>query len=187
MNPTGMPTPSLRELLPRHLPQIEGYVRTILGSALRDWESAADLVGSVCGDLLAEGIVFEYRSEGEFLGWLRTVVLNKIRGRLRFSQARKRGRDRHASATDSEVESARVDWASPIHHAILREDLSLLDRALAKLPDHYRELIVRRHLLGHPHERVAAELGTTALGARQMLTRAMVKLAGEMDRLQMRR
>ena len=182
----GGTSPTLRELLPRCLPQIEGYVRTHLGRTLRDRESASDLVDSVCGDLLAENIAFEYRGEGEFQSWLRSVVVNKIRGRLRFVRAKKRGHDREVVADDSRVEAAHVDLASPSHDAMMREDLGLLDRALARLPEHYRDLIVRVHLRGEPRESVVASLESTADAMRGMLTRAMVKLAGELDRLQSR-
>jgi RNA polymerase sigma-70 factor (ECF subfamily) len=180
----GSSAPTLRELLPHHLPQLEGHVRGLLGRTLRNHESVVDVVDSVCGDLLAEGVEFEYRGEGEFQAWLRTVVANKIRGRLRFVRAKKRGHDRQVEATDSQVDGACVDLTSPAHHAMLHEDLGLLDAALARLPQHYRELIVRRHLMGEPHEQAAIAVGSTVQGARNMLTRAMVKLAGELDRLQ---
>jgi len=180
----GGTSPTLRELLPQYLSQLEGYVRENLGRTLRDRESASDLVDSVCGDLLAENIAFEYRGKGEFQSWLRSVVVNKIRGRLRFVRAKKRGHDRQVVADDSRVEAAHVDLASPSQDAMLREDLGLLDRALARLPEHYRDLIVRLHLRGEPRERVAAALGSTVDATRNMLTRAMVKLAGELDRLQ---
>ena len=186
MDRRGSAAPTLRELLPRHLAQIETHVRGLLGRTLRDHESAVDVVDSVCGDLLAEGVEFEYRSEGEFQAWLRAVVANKIRCRLRFVRAKKRGHDRQVAATDSQVDGACVDLTTPAHQAMLREDLGLLDSALARLPDHYRELIVRRHLMGEPNEQVAVAVGSTVQGARNMLTRAMVKLAGELDRLQRR-
>jgi len=85
---------------------------------------------------------------------------------------------------DERFEAAHADQASPSHDAILREDLGLLDRALARLPKHYRDLIVRVHLCGEPRERVAAASGSSVDAMRNMLTRAMVKLAGELDRLQ---
>lgn len=176
--------PSLRELLPRHLPDIEAFVRRHLAHTLRDRESAADLVGSVCGDLLTEGIEFQYRGDSEFQNWLRTVVVNKIRSRLRFARAKKRGMNLLVDASESQVEAAKVDANSPSQHAILREDLSLLDRALARLPEHYRALIVRTHLRGESHDQVARSLGSTVQATRNMLTRAMVKLAGELDHLQ---
>jgi len=183
---SGAAAPTLRDLLPRHLPQLENHVRSLLGRTLRGQESAVDVVDSVCGDLLAEGVEFEYRGEGEFQAWLRAVVANKIRSRLRFVRAKKRGHDRQVVATDSQVDGACVDLTSPEHHAMLREDLGLLDNALARLPQHYRELIVRRHLMGEPHQQAALAVGSTVQGARNMLTRAMAKLAGELDRLQRR-
>ena len=109
--PDDTARPTLRELLTRHLPSLEEFVSCQFHRTLRDHESVADVVGSVCGDLLAEGVPFEYRGEAEFHGWLRAVVVNKIRGRLRFRSAKKRRRDNVEPATPSEVEGLVVLFA----------------------------------------------------------------------------
>jgi RNA polymerase sigma factor (sigma-70 family) len=176
--------PTLRELLPQHLPQIENCVRRNLTRALRDRESASDLVDSVCVDLLADGVPFEYRSEGQFQSWLRMVVINKIKGRLRVLGAQKRREAAPTAASASQLEAAQIDRGSPLQQAELHEEMSLLDRALARLPAHYRDVIVRTHLRGERSEQVAAALGRTVQATRSLLTRALVRLAGELDRLQ---
>lgn len=177
------PAPTLRELLPRHLPQLESYVRRHMSQTLRDRESATDLVNSVCGDLLASGVEFVYRGEPQLQAWLRTVVANKVCERLRYFGAGKR-RSGAGEPGPVDEEPAAVDARTPSQDAMLHEDLSLLDRGLATLPEHYRELIVRVHLHGEPHAQVAADRGQSVAATRNMLTRALVKLAGAMDRLQ---
>ncbi len=67
---------------------------------------------------------------------------------------------------------------------MLREDLDLLDRALGNLEQKHREIIVRTHLRGEPHARIAADMGCTVRATTCLLNRALVKLAGELDRLQ---
>lgn len=175
-------TPTLCDLLPRHLPQIENYVRRHMGRTLRDHESATDLVASVCGDLLAEGGAFEYRGEAQFHGWLRAAVINKIRYRLRSFRAKKRCPG-HTQG-DGYIAEVPAGGNSPLHGAMLRENLVLLDRALERMPDHYREVIVRIRLRGESRTQVAADLGRTLAATANLLTRALVKLAAEMDRLQ---
>lgn len=176
--------PTLRDLLPRHLPRIEDHVRRHLHRSLRDRESASDLVASVCGDLLAEGVTFEYRDEAQFGNWLHVVVLNKIRNRLRFHGASKRNRSLEIDVSASQFEAAQVAPGSPSQLAILREDLSRLDEALAQLSTRHRDVIVRTHLRGESHAQVAAALGRTEEATRALLTRALVKLATALDRQQ---
>lgn len=176
---------TLRELLPQHLPQLERFIRTQLHRTLRDAESASDLVNSVCGDLLAEDIRFEYRGDAQFLTWLHTVVTNKIRQRLRFLGAGKRDYRRlavHDGVDDVEPLEG-VDLRTPSQDAVVKEDLGLLDLSLSLLPEHYRELVVRVHLRGEPHRAVASEMGRSEGATRTMLVRALAKLAGIMDRL----
>lgn len=180
------PTPTLRDLLPQHLPHLERYVRSQLHRTLRDAESATDLVNSVCGDLLEQDIPFEYRGDAQFLTWLHTVVVNKIRQRLRFLGAGKRDHRRLAvfDPGDGTVQFEQVDPRTPSQDAVVHEDLGLLDRSISMLPEHYRELVVRVHLRGESHRRVAEELGRSEGATRTMMMRALAKLAGIMDRLQ---
>lgn len=175
--------PSLRDLLPHHLGDLAHYVRQLLNRTLRDHESASDLVLSVCGDLLAEGVPFDYRSEPQFQSWLRTVVLNKVRSRLRRLRTKKHGAGLVLTVDGATLDGAPGENGTPSQHAILHEDLSLLDRALARLPDDHREVIVQVHLLGRSHAVASALLGRTEEANRTLLTRAKVKLAGELDRL----
>lgn len=181
---TDATPPTLRELLPAHLDMLTAFVRQRLRHTLRDRESACDVVDSICGDLLAEGVAFEYRTQVEFHGWLRQVVANKIRSRLRHHGARKRGPDLLVDAGESQIEAACVDPATPSQDAVLHEDLSLLDRALARLPDDYRDLLVQIHLRGRSHAEVARATGRTVDATRQQLKRAKARLAGQLDRLQ---
>jgi len=188
MNPTldDAARPTLRDLLQQNLPHLEHFVRRKMQRTLRDQESVTDLVVSVCGDLLAENVPFEYRGDAAFHGWLQVVVANKIRSRLRTGARQKRQHTVCPATTPAEIEALVVDGETPSQHAVLHEDLGLLDRALARLPEPQRDLIVRAHLRGESRQDMATRLGTNATSLRKMLMRAMVRLAGELDRLQRR-
>ena len=165
--------PTLRELLPQHLRHLTAFVRTCMTRALRDQESASDLVGSICGDLLRESVRFEYRGEAQFLAWLRTVAANKIRGRLRSAR----------TTAVTLLEEPAGEQATALQLAILVEDLGLLDRAMGMLPEHYRELLVRSHLRGQSRAEMAAGLQMSEAAVANMLVRARAKLAEKLDRL----
>lgn len=170
--------PVLRDLLPRHLPELRAMVQAHMHAVLRDRESASDLVDSICTDLLAEHVPFEYRGEGAFRAWLRVVVVNKIRRRLRAIL----GRGVRVGAIDATPEP--VDpAASPSQAVALQEEVGLLRQALAELPQHYRELLERAHLRGQSRTEIAAAIGATEASVANMLVRARVKLAGVLDRL----
>ena len=180
--PHPEPSPGLRELLPAALPRIEQFVRQHLTQSLRDREAASDLVHSVCGDLLSEGVQFEYRGEEQFHDWLRTVVAHKIVAKVRFYRASKRGAGHVVQASATALDESPGRDGTPSQSALLGEHLGLLDRALGSLPAHYREVIVRRHLRGESHAAIASSLGMSVAAVKNLVARAKAKLAGVMER-----
>lgn len=174
--------PCWRDLLASHLPRMVPYVRGRLGGALRLHESASDLVHSVCGDLLSEEPDFEYRTEAQFVRWLQVVVMNKVRARLRSLGAKKRGAPAHQGPDAFPLDQVHGNLLSPTEQASLHEDLQRLDQAMARLPEHYREVLVRTRLLGQTREQVALALGRSEASLRNLVPRALARLASELDR-----
>ena len=180
MTPTDDHQPTLRELLARELPSMLPFVRQQLGPELRCRESAADLLQSVCGDLLAEDVPFEYRDDERFRSWLRTVVVNKVRQRLRMLHSRKRGGAVGFVPIVSDLETPN-DADSPSQFAVVQEELQRLEQALAAMPEHYRDAIVLTRLLGASRADAAHLMGRTEDSLRNVLTRALAMLSGLMD------
>lgn len=153
--------------------------RLRLGAALRAFESESDLVQSVCADLLTDLAQIEYRGEAPFRQWLYTAVLNKIRNKQRHYRAQKRRP--HGAAFDELDEALLVDsyaaLCSPSHEAIAREEVELLERAFDQ---HYREVLTLSRIVGLSQERIAEQMGRSVPSVRNLLSRALVKLAGEM-------
>jgi RNA polymerase sigma factor (sigma-70 family) len=172
----------LSRLLIEERPRLEGLVRRRMPRALRDRESAADLVQSICGDLLRANTVFEYRGLPQFNKWLDAVVCNKVNQRLRRAISKKRDVRRLVLLGESELDAARPGTDSPAAAAFRQEELSLLDRALARLPEETRDLLVRRHFRGHSHQRIAHDLGI-ASGLNNRIARAKAQLAAILDRM----
>ncbi len=173
--------PTLRELLARELPNLLPFVRRQLGPELRCRESAADLLQSVCGDLLAEGVPFEYRDDERFRGWLCTVIVHKVRMRLRMIRSQKRGGGIGFVPLASDIETPSDD-ERPDECAALHEDLERLERALSTMPSHYRDAIVFMRLLGCSRADAARMMGRTEDSLRNLLPRALSMLSGRMDR-----
>ena len=57
-----------------------------------------------------------------------------------------------------------------------REHLELVERALDRLPAHYREVIVLARIVELPHSEIAVRLGKSVDAVRQTLVRALMKL-----------
>lgn len=169
------------ELLERHLPGLRAFVRLRLGPTLRAVESESDLVQSVCVELLDDLGRFEYRGEAQFRHWLYTAVLNKICKRQRHYAARKRqpGGQRQEFDESLFVRSYEA-LSSPSHQAIQKEQVDLLERAFDLLPEHYREVLTLSRIVGLTQEETAAAMQCTVPAMRNLLSRALVKLAAAM-------
>lgn len=180
MNDARDRSPSLRELLVRELPSLLPFVRGQIGPELRCRESAADLLQSVCGDLLAEGVPFEYRDDERLRSWLRVVIVNKIRERLRLVRSKKRGGGMDLVPLSPDLHTP-IEGDDPSESAAVQEDLERLERALAAMPPHYRDAVVLTRLLGCSRADVARLLGRSEDSVRNVLTRALAMLSGLMD------
>ena len=74
------------QLLVRHLPGLEAFVRLRMGAALRQLLTAPDVVQSVCREVLEDLTDFEFRGEAAFRHWLYVRAENKLRMQGRFQR-----------------------------------------------------------------------------------------------------
>jgi RNA polymerase sigma factor (sigma-70 family) len=106
---------------------------------------------------------------------MRTAVLNRIRDEIRRA-GRRAGHDE----IDIEQKDAKP---SPLEEAIGSEALDRYERALARLRPEEQEVIIGKVELGFTNEELATALGKpTPEAARKAAQRALVRLAGEMNR-----
>mgnify|MGYP001597621681 CR=1 FL=1 len=182
MEPHEPTRPPFEDLLERHLPDLENYVRRNMGAALSQRESCSDLVQSICREVLQGQQRYRFEGEAAFRKWLLQVALRKLIDRRRFYGARKR----ENPAREADFPSAwRMDelaklaktLASPSAEAMLREDVGRLGHALERLSDADREIIRKVHLDGLTHGDVAARLGCTEEQSRGRLFLALARLA----------
>ncbi|MBK8101431.1 MAG: sigma-70 family RNA polymerase sigma factor [Planctomycetes bacterium] len=167
--------PAIDELVGRHLPRLQAYIRLRMGRELRRREGTQDLVQSVCRELIQHQEDFEYRDEQHFLGWLFTTALFKVRERQRFHarEARAPGREQ---ALDGAEDLAAAHWLTPSREAIGRERLQRVAAALESLPDDYREVIGLARIAGLGHREIAARMQRTEAASRKLLGRALASL-----------
>ncbi|MEW6250544.1 MAG: sigma-70 family RNA polymerase sigma factor [Planctomycetota bacterium] len=119
---------------------------------------------------------FDPAGSGTFAGWLLQIAQNNLRDLIREQARAKRpapdGQVHGAGSDDSYV--ALIDMlsgttgATPSRQAEKHEVRGLLERAIARLPDVYREVVQRFDLEGRSAEEVGAQLGRSP-GAVYML------------------
>lgn len=140
----------------------------------RDLSDTQDLVQNTLVRALDHVDRFEPRREGAFLAYLRTILLNEVRGEIR--------RVAHRPARAPLSDDLPGASPSPVEQAIGRATIDAYEAALNTLSDEEREGVILRIEMGFSHRQVAEALGKpSADAARMLVARAMVRLAEAMN------
>ena len=117
---------------------------------------------------------FESRHQGALQAYLRQAVMNRIRDLIRHHKRRP-----EISGLSEGLED---EATSPLEAAIGAENLERYERALQRLKAEDREAIIGRLEMLYPYDELATVLGRpSAAAARMAVTRAMKRLAAEMQ------
>lgn len=132
-------------------------------------ESAEDVVQEVFMNVLRKAHTF--RHEGTFKSWLYNVARNATLGYLRKNK-------RHAQMAplDDQREAMLVDHLSAEQVAEGTQKINKLEKALAMLPEHFREVIWLGRFEFATFEELARALGCKTGTARVRMHRAMQQL-----------
>jgi len=173
---------ALDALLQRHLPSLRVFCRLRINSFLRQRESEMDVVQSVCRELLGHLEGFDYQGDERFRNWLYVAVLNKLREKEKYYRARKRNSARERSLDRESVLANAYDSVfTPSHYAMAHERVQLLEAAFDQLPEHYREVITLAKVARLSQEEMARTMGRSVASARNLLTRALVRLSAILE------
>lgn len=164
---------ALDTLIERYQPRLHRWASGRLPRWARDMADTQDLVQETLFRAFRHIERFEPRGEGALLAYLRQAILNRIREELRRAKRRPERRELDPQTADG--------VRSPLEAAIGQEALERYERALARLRQEDRELIVARIELGYTNQELAALVGKpTPNAARMAAERALVRLAKEM-------
>ncbi len=174
-------------LLAPYLPALKAFVRLHLENAVARRESTADVVQSVCGDVLVDIRDFRSDSERAFKAWLFTAAAHKLRNKSAYHTAARRDvfRERPTPA-DADVDHAEIldrysRVVSPSRAAATRDELTRFERAFDALPPDYRAVIAHVCIAGLSYAETAVLLGRSEDSVRQLLHRARARLATLLD------
>ncbi|HEX3998683.1 MAG TPA: sigma-70 family RNA polymerase sigma factor [Pirellulales bacterium] len=158
--------------------------RTQIGRRLQGKADASDLVQETLLEAHRHFRDFRGSSEGEFVAWLRSILAGLIANHVRRYLGTKRRDARLERTLAVELSDASgvmgaelaADVSSPSEQAVNHEASLQLANALEKLPDHYREVIMFRHLEGLPFAQVAERMGRTVESVEKLWVRALARL-----------
>ncbi len=177
--------------LERYRPLLRLQVRQLqLDPRLRRRLDESDLVQEAL--LRAHRGLTDFRgaSEAALLKWLEQILANVLTDAVRHEHAHKRDVALEQSLDAAlEQSSARLEGylsaggASPAEQAERQEQLLRLAAALDRLPDEYRDVIIRRDLMGEPVARIAEHMGRSEKSVAGLLLRARRKLRESMAEL----
>jgi RNA polymerase sigma-70 factor, ECF subfamily len=161
------------EVFRRCLPRLRRWASGRLPRWARDVADTHDLVQETLLQTFKNLDRFEPRGELALQAYLRQALVNRVREELRRF-ARRPGREQ----VDERLAG---NGDSPLEAAIGAETMERYERALERLPERDREVIVARVELGYDYQELATALGRpSAEAARKACERALVRLAVEM-------
>src|SRR5215470_832625 len=151
------------EALGQVLETFRAYLLLVAGRELdpdlRAKGGASDLVQDTFLEAQRDFAQFQGTSEEELLAWLRQLLLHNVANFTRSFRAtakRKVGREVALETDDSANLGPELPAANltPSREAVEREQAEALRRALERLPDDYRQVVVLRYLESRPFEEI---------------------------------
>jgi RNA polymerase sigma factor (sigma-70 family) len=166
---------ALDQLARRYLPRLRRWARGRLPARARDLADTEDLLQDTMFRALQHVDRFEPKHEGALQAYLRQALINRVR-----DETRRADRCPEIVAIDIREVAA---GQSPLEAAIGAEAIERYESALGRLDQDDRAAVVARLELGESYAEVAVALNKpTANAARMAVSRAMLKLAMEMQR-----
>ncbi|MFZ5815463.1 MAG: sigma-70 family RNA polymerase sigma factor [Bacillota bacterium] len=159
---------ALSELIYRYERKTYNLAYRLMGNHADASDAAQEALVRVCLRLQ------NFRGDSAFSTWLFRVVTNTC-----LDELRRRGRLRHTSLDDvmpveegSVPRQAADEADSPVEHAERHEVQAAVQRAIKRLPDEYRVVVILRDLQGLSYHEIATLLHTTLGTVKSRLHRA---------------
>ncbi len=170
-------------LYARFYPRLRLLARCRLPAPFRGKLSSEDLVQSSFIEALTHLDRFSnYRSDGLFLQWLSTILMNKLRDRIDHHTAGKRDVRREEPPASSTSALGIESRTGPLEGVIRQEELERLELCLLDLEESAREVLLLRWFCEMTWEELGASVGISGAAAQQRGLRAQVKLASAWHR-----
>ena len=158
-----------------------------LGPDLQAKGGASDLVQVTVLDAIRDFAHFHGNTDTELLQWLRRLLRNNLADftrQYRDTAKRQIGQEVRLEGGDSSAERGgglAAAWPSPSGEAMANEQAEAIRRAVERLPDDYRRVLVLRYQDERSFDEIGDLLGLTANAARKLLLRAVERVQRELE------
>ena len=141
--------------------RFSGDIYAVLFRITESAEDAADLTQETF--LSALRSIRNFRGDSELKTWLTRIAINHSRNRFRWWKRRRRDAtvslDAPLGDSDATISDAIAVEGESAEDAVLRHEReAALRKALAEMPEHYREAIVLCDIEGYSYDEIAAAL-----------------------------
>src|SRR5579883_2125360 len=180
-----------KEALAQMLEACRGYLLLI---ATQELDPALRAKGGA-SDLVQETILEAYRDfgrfhggEAELLAWLRRLLRNNLANfarRYRDTSKRQMSAEIPLDAGSASTPPARTligGDSTPSAHAMANEQAEAVEKALERLPDDYRQVILLRYREEMPFEEISRVMGRSANAVEKLWLRAIERLRHELEK-----
>ncbi len=175
------------KLFNRYYPRIRLLVKLHMLDKLKAQVEADDIIQEIYLEVFRNFHKFEYRDPNSFYKWLVTVIGWKIKDFDKYffkTSKRQPGEtlslNENVRGGESSIrelaESISAGQSTPSQIVMQREGYKMLEKALEKLPTHYREVIRLRHLEQRSAKEAADLLNVKVNAVNVLFHRAQQKL-----------
>jgi RNA polymerase sigma-70 factor (ECF subfamily) len=174
---------AFRTLFVRYRDVLSAHAGQRLAPRFRRKLSTADLLQETFLAAFQNLDGFEDRGEGSFRAWLTKILDHRVQHHVRhYAGTAKRGaRGEVTRGRRPSTLQFAGNAATPSQHAIAGEFEDRAERALAALPDDYREVLVLRQREHLTLKETAARMGRSVGAVNKLYARALKQLAEALD------
>lgn len=179
---------ALEGLFQPHLSALTAFVRLRMPRDVRQRESSADVVQSVCRRAMESLEEVRAADTDVFKAWLYRVALNVLAKKLDRHHAARRDTRLEERAIDAAVHEDAVALSmsralSPSRHAVTREEVRRIETAFERLTDDHRDVILHVGIAGLSYGETAKLMNRSEDSVRQLIHRARARLATYLDEI----
>lgn len=170
---------SVAKLIDKHSKHIRHLIRRRSGSAVLKRASVDDIYQETVARAIGSAQSFQFSDDRSFLAWIGTIV-RRVIARSLSGPARDTPTVRIRRAASSGTGVSETDLSSggrtPSSCAAAQERQKDLRKAMERLPDHYRRVLVLYKLEERSLSEVAARMGRTKGATCRLMARALGEL-----------
>jgi RNA polymerase sigma-70 factor (ECF subfamily) len=177
-------TTTLGRLLESYRNCLRLLARTEIGRQLQGKVDASDVVQETLLAAHRHFASFRGHAEPQFAKWLREILANTLANVVRHYLGTQARDVRLECALGDDLDQSAHALAqilldphsSPSQHVAREEQTLLVAEALSRLPEHYQQVIVLRHLEGLTFPQVAERMGRSVDSVEKLWLRALARL-----------